>query len=128
MKLVLPVIFALQIALSPLCMTQMARAEEMSSPDATMSMAGSEHAMHSMNHADHGDPQKWPCGQKGDCFSQSSLQSAPSPDLELPMFVAAALPVPIATLTGLVTDAALLPPPEDPPPISIGTETVVLLC
>lgn len=125
MRPILLTIFALQIALSPLCMTQMARAEESSSPETMMSMAGNDHAAHPMDHTDHGDPQKWPCGQ-GHCFSESASQAALTPDLELPASAAAALPVPIATLTGLAAAMALLPPPEDPPPIVVHIQTVVL--
>jgi len=119
MRYAFTAIFALQIVFSPVCMTQI-HAQQASS-DTVMSMAGHDHAAH------HGTSQQKPCDQDGDCFSRSSLQSALSPDQQLPLFAAAALPVAPLSLTTLAASTAPLAPPEDPPPVALRTETIVLL-
>jgi|GEM_PF-3570132 len=126
MRYAFTLLFALQIILSPVCMTQMARAQE-ASPDTGISMSGHDHATQMMNHAAHGTSQQKPCDQDGDCFSRASLQSALSPDQQLPLFAVAALPITPLTLANLSDAASPLPSPEDPPPIVTNTQTVVLL-
>lgn len=128
MRYVLPILIALQIAFSPLCMTQMAEAQALANTDIPMSMASSmdqaEHAHHMANHTQSQLPDPLPCGH-GHCFSESGLESAPAPDLELPATVAAILPTPI-TFLEISSDRFTLTPPEDPPPIGSYIETVVL--
>jgi len=127
MRYVLPILIALQIAFSPICMTQMTEAASSANTDIPMSMAQMDHAEHARHMADSAqshNPERLPCGH-GHCFSESALESALAPNMELPATVAAVLPTPI-TFLEISTNRYTLTPPEEPPPIASSVETVVL--
>ena len=126
MRYLLPILIALQIAFSPLCMMQMVQAQ--ASAETDMSVATMDHArhMHHMTDAAQSSPvDPLPCGH-GHCFSESGLESALAPDLELPAIVVATLPTP-CVIQNLAFVHTPLPTPEEPPPIVSSVETVVLL-
>ncbi|MDD4286758.1 MAG: hypothetical protein PHO20_01320 [Candidatus Peribacteraceae bacterium] len=123
---VLPILIALQIAMSPLCMTQMVQAQVSAGTDRSMvHMDRTQHMHHRTDAAQSSPVDPLPCGH-GHCFSESGLESALAPDLELPATVAAMLPTP-CTIDEIPGDYRPLPQPEEPPPIVLSVETVVLL-
>ncbi|MDD5103717.1 MAG: hypothetical protein PHX93_04935 [Candidatus Peribacteraceae bacterium] len=126
MRYVLPVLIALQIAFSPVCMTQMTEAASPTHMNVPMAqMDHTEHAHHMADSAQSSPPDSFPCGH-GHCFSASALESALAPNMEMPATVAAVLPS-LCTIQDFTFVSAPLFTPEEPPPIVSSVETVVLL-